>query len=132
MKDPSTLAIPELSLVLLIGTSGSGKSTFARRHFLPSEVVGSDQCRAMLADDENDQTVTGEAFALLHHIVGMRLKRGKMAVADATNLRREDRAALVNIARATTRFPSPLFSISRREHAMRGTNRGRTVISARM
>jgi protein phosphatase len=105
MKDPSTLAIPELSLVLLIGTSGSGKSTFARKHFLPSEVVGSDQCRAMLADDENDQSVTGEAFALLHHIIGMRLKRGKMAVADATNLRREDRAALVNIARAHHALP---------------------------
>ena len=105
MKEPSTLAIPELSLVLLIGTSGSGKSTFARRHFLASEVVGSDQCRAMLADDENDQTVTSEAFALLHQIIGMRLKRGKMAVADATNLRREDRAVLVNIARAHHALP---------------------------
>ena len=30
------LAIPQLSLVLLIGTSGSGKSTFAATHFAAS------------------------------------------------------------------------------------------------
>ena len=29
---------PQLSLVVLIGTSGSGKSTFAKRHFRPTEV----------------------------------------------------------------------------------------------
>ena len=33
------LAIPELSLVVLVGASGSGKSTFARTHFKPTEVL---------------------------------------------------------------------------------------------
>ena len=49
------IKIPKLSLVVLIGPSGSGKSTFARKHFLPTEVISSDACRAMVSDDENDQ-----------------------------------------------------------------------------
>ena len=52
------IKIPKLSLVVLIGASGSGKSTFARKHFLPTEVISSDACRAMVSDDENDKTVT--------------------------------------------------------------------------
>ena len=67
------ISIPNLSLVVLIGPSGSGKSTFARKHFLPTEVLSSDACRAMVSDDENNQSVTNEAFALLHYIAGERL-----------------------------------------------------------
>ena len=54
------IEIPNLSLVVLIGPSGSGKSTFARRHFLPTEILSSDACRAMVSDDENDQAVTNQ------------------------------------------------------------------------
>jgi protein phosphatase len=42
------ISIPKLSLVVLIGPSGSGKSTFARKHFLPTEILSSDACRAMV------------------------------------------------------------------------------------
>jgi ABC-type ATPase involved in cell division len=35
------ISIPELSLVLLVGPSGCGKSSFARKHFLPTEVAQS-------------------------------------------------------------------------------------------
>src|SRR4051812_16452675 len=61
-----TITIPELSLVVLIGASGSGKSTFARAHFKTTEVLSSDACRALVSDDENDQAATGDAFELLH------------------------------------------------------------------
>ena len=47
------LEIPELSLVLLVGASGSGKSTFAHTHFLETEVVSSDFCRGLVSDDQN-------------------------------------------------------------------------------
>jgi protein phosphatase len=60
------LTIPELSIVVLIGASGSGKSSFARQHFKPSEVLSSDYYRGLVSDDENDQSVTTEAFAALH------------------------------------------------------------------
>ena len=93
------VVVPELSLVVLIGVSGSGKSTFARRHFAPTQVLSSDFCRGLVADDENDQAATPEAFALLHHIAGVRLRRGLLTVVDATNVKREDRASLVALAR---------------------------------
>jgi protein phosphatase len=95
----NVLSIPELALVVLVGPSGSGKSTFARRHFKATEVIGSDYCRGLVADDENDITVTGEAFDVLHHIVRTRLKLGRLTVVDATSVKPEDRKPLVRIAR---------------------------------
>jgi protein phosphatase len=94
-----TITVPEFSLVVLIGSTGSGKSTFARKHFKPTEIVSSDACRAMVSDDENDQAATAEAFELLHAILDIRLKRRKLCVADATNLRPEDRKHLLDVAR---------------------------------
>lgn len=91
--------IPELCLVLLVGASGSGKSTFARRHFLPTEIVSSDYCRAILADDENDQSVTKDAFELLNLIVAKRLKLGRTVVVDATNVQPMARKNLIEIAK---------------------------------
>jgi protein phosphatase len=93
------ICIPDLSLVVLIGPSGSGKSTFARKHFLPTEVLSSDACRGMVSDDENNQAVTNEAFALLHYIAAQRLALGRLTVIDATNVQPEARKPLVELAR---------------------------------
>ncbi len=93
------LTLPELSLVVLIGVSGSGKSTFGRAHFRPTEVISSDFCRGLVADDENDQSATPEAFELLHYIVGKRLKAGRLTVVDATNVQLDARKQLVAVAR---------------------------------
>ena len=89
-----SIDIPELSLVVLIGPSGSGKSSFARRLFKPTEVLSSDYCRGLVSDDENDQTATGDAFDVLHYIARKRLAAGKLTVMDATNIRPEDRKPL--------------------------------------
>ncbi len=94
-----SITIPKLSLVVLIGPSGSGKSTFARKHFLPTETLSSDGCRGMVSDDENDQTVTAEAFELLHYIARKRLAMGRLTVVDATNVQPEARKPLVQLAR---------------------------------
>jgi protein phosphatase len=99
------IEIPELCLVALVGVSGSGKSTFAARHFLPSEVVSSDACRLLVADDENDQTATEAAFAVLHTIAAKRLEGGRIVVVDATSVRPEDRKPLVELARQHHVFP---------------------------
>jgi protein phosphatase len=55
--------LPDPSLVVLIGPSGCGKSSFARKHFAPTEVISSDFCRGLVADDENDQSASADAFA---------------------------------------------------------------------
>jgi len=89
-----------MGLVVLVGVSGSGKTTFGRRHFRPTEVVSSDFCRGLVADDENDQSATPDAFDVLHYIVGTRLRRGLLTVVDATNVQQPDRASLVKLAKA--------------------------------
>ena len=103
------LTLPALSLVVLVGPSGSGKSTFARRHFLATEVVSSDFCRGAVGDDENDQSATADAFDVLHYIAGKRLARGLLTVVDATNVRREDRASLVALAREHDVLPTAIL-----------------------
>ncbi len=93
------IKIPELSLVVLIGASGCGKSTFARRIFLPTEVISSDFCRGLVSDDENSQASTSDAFDVLHYIAAKRLQLGKLVVVDATNVQEAARKPLVDLAR---------------------------------
>ncbi len=93
------IKIPELSLVVLVGTSSSGKSTFARKHFLSTEVLSSDYCRALVSNDENNQAATNDAFEVLHFIAAKRLKAGLLTVIDATNVQPEARKPLVVLAR---------------------------------
>jgi protein phosphatase len=93
------ITIPELSLVVLIGASGSGKSTFARKYFQQFEVISSDFCRGLVSDDENNQASSKDAFELLHYIVAKRLATGKLTVIDATNVQPEDRKEYIRLAR---------------------------------
>ncbi|CAM5544864.1 polynucleotide kinase-phosphatase [Streptomyces spiroverticillatus] len=96
---PRRLPVTDLSLVVLIGATGSGKSTFARRHFKPTEVISSDFCRGLVADDENDQSASRDAFDVLHYIAGKRLEAGRLTVVDATSVQSESRKQLVQLAR---------------------------------
>jgi protein phosphatase len=94
------ILLPDPSLVLLIGVSGSGKSTFARQHFAPTEIVSSDHCRALICDDENNQAVNQAAFELVHLIAAKRLAQRKLTVIDATNVQPEARRFFLTLAAA--------------------------------
>lgn len=99
------LKIPDLCLVVLVGASGSGKSTFARRHFLPTQVLSSDYFRGLVSDDENDQSASAAAFDVLHYVAGKRLEAGKVTVVDATNVQAPDRAKLIEVAKKANVLP---------------------------
>jgi protein phosphatase len=101
----SNVEIPDFSLVVLIGSTGAGKSTFAKKHFVPTEVISSDHCRGLVSDDENDQAVSGDAFDLVREIAGKRLKNRKLAVIDATNVRSADRKGWIALARQWHALP---------------------------
>ncbi|MGO9589363.1 MAG: polynucleotide kinase-phosphatase [Candidatus Acidiferrales bacterium] len=93
------LTIPELAVVALVGPSGSGKSSFARKHFRTTEVLSSDFCRGLVSDDENSQAATNDAFEVLHFIASKRLAAGKLVVIDATNVQPEARKPIVALGR---------------------------------
>ena len=107
MRAPDTtdIDIPDFALVVLIGATGSGKSTFAARHFSPTEIVSSDRCRALVCDDETDQSITADAFDLVRAIAEKRLKHRRLAVIDATNVRAADRRAWIELARRWHALP---------------------------
>lgn len=126
--------IPTPSLVVLCGPAGSGKSTFAARHFPPTAIVSSDRCRAMLGDDERNMAVSSEAFELFHTIIDTRLRLRRLTVADSTALRPVARRTLLEIGRRHT-VPVTLivFDVSEERCYLHDTRRerrvGRAVIS---
>lgn len=93
------ISLPEPCLVVLVGASGSGKSSFARRHFLASEVISSDFCRGLVSDDENSLEATNDTFDVLHFIAEKRLHNLKLSVIDATNVQEASRKSLLRLAR---------------------------------
>ena len=99
MSTNNTIKIPELALVVLIGATGSGKSSFARKHFKSTEIVSSDACRAIVSDDENNQASSTDAFSLARYITGLRLKNGLVTVIDATNVQESSRKDWIKLAR---------------------------------
>jgi protein phosphatase len=95
----TVIEVPRDAMVLLVGIAASGKTTFAGRHFAPTEILSSDALRALIADDPHAQAATEDAFDLLHRLLAMRLRRGRLTVVDATNVEAWARAELLAIAR---------------------------------
>lgn len=120
------IPIPDPCLVVLIGAAGSGKSTFAARHFAPDEVLSSDAYRQRLTGDAADQRATGLAFRWLHGDLEARLMAGRTTVVDATNVTRHARRVL--LARAMDAdVPSVAVVFDLARAVVHARNAGRTA-----
>jgi protein phosphatase len=119
------IELPDPSLVVLIGPSGCGKSSFAAARFKATEVISSDFCRGLVSDDENDQSATKDAFAVLQFIAGRRLAARRLTVVDATNVQREARKPLLELAREHDLFPVAIV-LDMPEGLCQERNRNRT------
>lgn len=124
----TVLEIPELSLVVLVGVTGAGKSTFAANNFRETEVLSSDRFRGLVADDPTSQEATGDAFEVLELVAGKRLAAGRLTVIDATSVRVEDRKRLVALARAHDVLPVAIV-LDVPPDELRGRARDRTDIT---
>ncbi len=87
------------TLIVLCGTAGAGKSTFAQQHFESTQVVSSDTCRALICDGDRTQNVDPDIFDLFHFLIQKRLKLGRLTVADSTALCDFARRQLLDLAR---------------------------------
>ncbi|AQA25511.1 AAA domain protein [Rhodococcus sp. MTM3W5.2] len=122
----SVLEIPEPSLVVLIGISGSGKSTFAAEHFGAYEVISSDHCRGLVSDDPNSKEATVDAFEVLEFIATKRMRAGKLTVIDATSVQPAARKKLIDLARSQDVLPVAIVlnlpeQVCAERNAARGT-----------
>ena len=100
MTDPVVMTLPDPCVVVLVGAAGSGKSTFAARHFPAEQVLSSDAYRGVVSGDPADQRATPAAFAALHRDLDERLRAGRSAVVDATNVTARARRTLLRRAEA--------------------------------
>jgi protein phosphatase len=118
------IPVPDPALVLLVGAAGSGKSTLATRLFAADEILSSDALREALSGDAADQSVSHAAFSLLHEQAASRLRSGRLAVIDATNVERRARVVLLDIARAA-RVPAIAIVLDLPEDVVLERNRRR-------
>jgi len=123
--------VPDPALVLLVGPAGARKSTFARRQFRPTEVLSSDACRALVADREDDQRATRDAFEVLHLVAAKRLARRRLTVVDATNTLPSARRPLLALARAHG-VPAVAIVFDLPEPVLQDQNRRRRRRAARV
>ena len=116
------------SIVVLCGPAACGKSTFGARHFRPTQIISSDQARALVCDDGRDQRFQTQAFALVHFLIEQRLGLNRLCVVDSTALTPASRRDLLDLAR---KYQVPclvfLFAVPLEKCVARDAGRERTV-----
>lgn len=85
---------------MLVGASGSGKSTWATARYRAEEVVSSDALRGVLGSGPHDLDASTDAFAVVETIVAARLGRGLTTVVDTLGLDATRRGGWLEAARA--------------------------------
>jgi len=125
---PIVIKLPRRTLLVLCGPAGCGKSTFAAQRFGVTTIVSSDQCRALICDNDTNQQVNRDAFDLFHYIIHKRLFNGRFTVADSTALHPEARRRLRELARRHGYMACLLiFNVSQKTCLERDQRRERMV-----
>ena len=116
------------SIVLLCGPAACGKSTFAQRHFRPTQIISSDWARGWVCDDERDQRFNTQAFALVRYLTETRMGLNRLCVVDSTALTPPHRREFLDLAK---RFQVPcvifLFDVPLEKCVERDRLRERSV-----
>ena len=94
------MSLPDPALVVLVGASGSGKSTWAAQRYRAVEVVSSDALRGVVGSGPNDLDASADAFEVLETVVSARLGRGLTTVVDTLGLDAARRRGWLAAARA--------------------------------
>jgi predicted kinase len=113
-------------LAVMVGISGSGKSTFASglRTSLKAELVETDAIRVELTGNAEDQSQNGKVFAIAKRRVNDYLSSGKNAIIDATSLSVKDRKDWIDIGKANNAevrayFVDTPVDVAKRQNASR-------------
>lgn len=94
-------------LVVMVGISGSGKSTFSDglktslklENGMETELVETDDIREKLTGDSSDQTQNSKVFQIARFKVSGYLSQKKNVIIDATSLTVRDRKDWINIGK---------------------------------
>ncbi|MEP6648960.1 MAG: LLM class flavin-dependent oxidoreductase [Lapillicoccus sp.] len=92
--------LPDPAVVVLVGASGSGKSTWAASRYRAVEVVSSDALREVVGSGPGDLDASADSFDLLDRIVTARAGRRLTVVVDTLGLDPVRRAAYLAVARS--------------------------------
>ena len=125
------IRLPHPCLVVLIGPSGTGKSTWAGRNFSPDQVVSSDALRALVGEGERDLRASNDAFAILDDVVARRVRRRLTTVIDSLGTDADRRGRWIEQARARDMAcVAVLFDVGERQGRAWNKARARSVPAA--
>ena len=115
------MSLPDPALVVLVGASGSGKSTWAAQRYRAEEVVSSDTLRGVVGSGPHDLDASADAFGLLESIVTARLGRRLTTVVDTLGFDVSRRRSWLSQARAVG-LPAVLVTLETPDEECRRRN----------
>jgi alkanesulfonate monooxygenase SsuD/methylene tetrahydromethanopterin reductase-like flavin-dependent oxidoreductase (luciferase family)/predicted kinase len=124
MRNTAGMRLPDPALVVLVGASGSGKSTWAQPRYRAEEIVSSDALRGVVGSGPHDLDASTDAFALLETIVAARLGRGLTTVVDTLGTDAERRRGW-RAAAAASGLPAVVVVLDTAEAECRRRNAAR-------
>lgn len=90
-------------IILLVGASNSGKTTFANLALqscpTPFIYINADKMRGLIGKDESDQSVNGLVFATLERMCDYLMSLNKPIIVDCTNYNKKNRKLWVALAK---------------------------------